>query len=184
LEVDVWSVDAEMSGTAILEIGFDTAATGTFDAKAPPVKAERKTPPYWTAKLPTKDLSPGAATLLVRATDRVGNVGDITKVRLEVVSAADAAAMKAAGSRIAGTVRYGGSPVAGARVVLHGADQKEIVAPATTNDAGFFALENVPAGTYQVAVRGLARNKPRTATQPIVVPPPPEKTPRLELELR
>ncbi|MGC3967824.1 MAG: carboxypeptidase-like regulatory domain-containing protein [Pirellulales bacterium] len=183
VEVEVWSVDGEMSGTAVVEAGFDVAATGAFSEAAPPVKGEKKTPPSWIAKVPTKPLQPGPATLLVRATDAVGNVGPITRVPIDVVSPTELAAQAALGGRVFGTIRYGGNPLPAAQVVLRDAKQKEI-GKAVADDKGFFAVEGVAAGNYVLTVRGLARNRPRTAEQTVVVPPPPQKTPRLEIDVK
>lgn len=183
LTVDVWSTDAEMSGTGKVEIGYDVDATGKFSEKEPPLPAISTQPTKWSLKMPTDKLLPGRATLLIRATDRVGNLGEYTKMVLQVVSAADAAAIaKAAGSRVIGVVRYGPAPLEKAVVALTGADDKEIAA-AETDAAGFFALEAVPAGTYKLSARGLARNKPRKYEQTLTVPAPPAKVPRLELKV-
>ena len=183
LTVDVWSTDAEMSGTAKVEVGFDVDATGKFSEKEPPLPAVSVAPTKWSIKLPTDKLLPGKATILIRATDRVGNVGEITKMPITVISAADAAALaKAAGSRVFGTVRYGPDPLEKATVALVGPDDKPI-ASAETDAAGFFSLEAVPAGTYKLAARGLARNKPRKLEQTLTVPAPPAKVPRLELKV-
>jgi len=183
LVVDVWSTDAEMSGTGKVEIGFDVDSSGKFSEKTPPTPAVSVAPTKWSLKVPTATLLPGNATLLIRATDRVGNVGEYTKMSLQVVSKADAAALaKAAGSRVIGTVRYGPDPLEKAVVALTGADDKP-VAMAETDAAGFFALEGVPAGTYKLAARGLARNKPRKLEQTLTVPAAPAKVPRLELKV-
>jgi hypothetical protein len=183
VEVDAWSVDAEMSGTAKVEVGFDADLTGKFSEKVPPLPAVSTSPPLWTVKLPTAPLPPGPMTILLRPTDKVGNVGEITKVRVQLVSPGDLAALKAAGSRIIGTVRYGGDPLPQARVTLQSAEAKEVGAVQTDAD-GRFALEGVPPGTYKLAARGLSRNKPRTGEQQVVVPAPPAKTPRIELDVR
>ena len=183
LEVEAYSVDAEMSGTAQVEIGFDLGAVGKFSEAAPPVKADGKTAPRWTAKLPTAPLAPGPVTLLLRATDRVGNVGEYVKVRLTAISPGEAAAMAAAGARVTGTVRYGDAPLPKVRITLVRADLKEQAA-AESDEKGFFALEGVPAGAYRLTARGLARNRPRTFEQPLVVPAPPQKLPRLDVEVR
>lgn len=183
LVVDVWSTDAEMSGTAKVEIGFDTDGSGKFSEKEPPLPAVSVAPTRWSIKMPTDKLVPGRATLLIRPTDRAGNVGEISKMQLTVVSAADAAALaKAAGSRVTGIVRYGPDPLEKATVALTTADDKPI-ADAVTDAAGFFSLEAVPAGSYKLAARGLARNKPRKFEQTLTVPPPPAKVPRLDLKV-
>jgi hypothetical protein len=183
LEVEVWSVDGEMSGTAIVEAAFDVAATGMFSEAAPPVKGEKKTPPSWTAKVPTKPLQPGPAVLLVRATDAVGNVGPITRVPIDVVNPAELAAQAALGGRVIGTIRYGGQPLAAAEVTVRDAKQKE-VGRAKADDKGIFAVEGIPPGNYVLTARGLARNRPRTAEQTVVVPPPPQKSQRLEIDVK
>ncbi|MCE9605181.1 MAG: carboxypeptidase regulatory-like domain-containing protein [Planctomycetia bacterium] len=183
LVVDAWSTDAEMSGTGKIEIGFDVDGSGKFSEKEPPLPALSVAPTRWSLKLPTDKLVPGKATVLVRATDRVGNVGEYSKLALTVVSAADAAALaRAAGSRLTGTVRYGTDPLEKAVVSLLGAEDKQI-ATAESDAAGFFALEAVPAGTYKLTARGLAKNKPRKYEQPLTVPAPPAKVPRLDLQV-
>jgi hypothetical protein len=184
LEVSVIANDDELSGIAKVEAMFDMARSGQFAADAAPIPATLEASGRWVAKLPTAALSRGAYTVLVRATDRMGNVSDISKVRVQAVTPAEVASAKEAAKlgRVAGIVVFGQEPQAGIKVTLTldpaapppppAAGPPPVFAPTTTDDAGAFAFEHVPPGKYKATAEGLIHNKRRKIEVPVAVEPP------------
>jgi hypothetical protein len=196
LQVAVTAAD-QMSGVKLVEVGFDLGGTGQFSDKAPPVAAVpdparysvdlaanslaagpstrsdaalagSAKPEHWVAKLPTEGLT-GIQTLLVRATDHVGNVSQFYGKRVQILTPEQAAAkLEQQTKLIEGTVIFRNQPVPNAEVKLLDAQAKELAASPAGGD-GRFSLAGVQPGKYVVRAEGVVNNVTRFGTQEIVV---------------
>lgn len=168
-EVSVWATDNELSGVSQIEAAFDPLGTGHFGGLAPAVLMDRSTSGYWTTKLPTKLLTPGDITLLIRATDAVGNESDFTKIKCHVVTL-DQANGHGTGemSRLLGTVFFGPDPLPAAKLTLAG-DPKVKLDPVVSDEHGNFTFAAVPLGKYKLTAEGLIHNKKRKAEQDVTI---------------
>ena len=168
-EVSVWATDNELSGISKIETAFDPLGTGHFGGQAPAIVMEHNPAGFWTAKLPTKTLKPGDITLLIRATDQVGNESDFTKVKCHVVTL-DESKLGATGetARLMGTVFFGPDPMPGVSLALAG-DPKVKIDPVTSDEHGNFTFLTVPLGKYKLTASGLIHNKKRKTDQEVTV---------------
>jgi hypothetical protein len=202
LELSVWASDANLSGVRQVEVALDKDGSGDFGEVNQPVAAKSTTGIRWSASLSTKDVPQGPAVVLIRATDRVGNV---SKVRTELIQLVAASELPSTSSptmgTVTGVVTFLGVPIPDARVQLtptqasttaanpaaatNSADAAQPPQPqqmeAKTDETGTFRLENVAPGQYTVTAKGLARNRVRKVTQEVTVEPGPL---RLSLETR
>ena len=176
-EVSVWATDNELSGVSKIEAAFDPLGTGKFGGTAPAVLLDRVASGYWTTKLPTKLLTPGDITLLVRATDAVGNESDYKKIKCHVITFDQAKAQGAGGTaRLMGTVRFGPDPVPAVKLTLAG-DPAVKIEPVTSDEHGNFTFSGVPPGKYKLTAQGLIHNKKRKADQDITIEAGPNPKP-------
>ncbi len=180
LTVSVRADDGELSGVARVEATFDRAGTGVFPTEPAPVVLAPSEPGRWIGKLPTADQTEGPITLLVRAIDRVGNVGRLTRRVLELQSAETITRERAARRiEVRGKVLYFGTPVPEISLVL-----RQIVDPpanpgadpspprpaefnAVSNDRGEFRFPKVPPGKYTLLAKGVFRNKIREISRAV-----------------
>jgi hypothetical protein len=169
VEVSIWPTDDNLSGVVKVEAGFDTSGHGKFDETIEPFELSRDANGRWFSKLPTKALDPGVLTLLVRATDRAGNVSDYTKVKCRIITKAEADAAAAAPlAKLFGTVFYGNDPAAGVEMTVTSEKGPKIPA-ATTDASGNFSFTNIPPGKYKLAAKAVIHNKTRKTEQEVTV---------------
>ncbi len=76
-------------------------------------------------------------------------------------------------SRVDGIVLFEGQPVKNATVKLLGARTVSV----KTDITGAFTLRDIPVGSYEISVQGIARNKIRDATLSVKVEAPPRTPP-------
>jgi hypothetical protein len=178
VEVSVWATDDNLSGVAKVEVGFDTSGHGKFDDTVEPFELERDPTGRWFSKLPTKTLEPGMFSLLVRLTDRAGNVSDYEKVKCHVITKAEADAAKAAPlAKLTGTVVFGNDPAAGVDMTLS-SDKGPKIPPAKTDSSGYFSFTNLPPGKYKLTAKSVIHNKTRKTEQDVTVEPPGDEQPK------
>ena len=178
VEVSVWATDDNLSSVAKVEVGFDTAGHGKFDDTVEPFELSRDDTGRWFSKLPTKTLEPGMLSLLVRMTDRAGNVSDYAKVKCRIITKAEADAAKAAPlAKLSGTVVFGNDPVAGVEMTLT-SDKGPKIPPAKTDSSGFFSFTNLPPGKYKLAAKAVLHNKTRKTEQDVTVESTEEANPK------
>jgi len=185
LNVSVLASDDELSGVGMVEAGFDVERKGTFAKAPPPVPATyHEDVGMWQVPLPTAVLKSGTWTLLVRATDKVGNVGEFKELKVRVVTPEEAAKIQAAmTNRVTGIILYGGQGAAEVEVTL--TSDKGVALPSvTTGEQGNFVLNKVPVGKYSLKARGIIKNTIRQATQEITVVPPPANVDPLRILLK
>jgi hypothetical protein len=176
--------DGALSGAALVELAFDVERVGDFTPTTQAVAASPASSGRWTAALPAADLPPGPYGLLIRARDHAGNVSDVRRETVRVLTPAAAAANLAQRTGpVTGRALYGEQPISGASIVLKAADGK-VLAEATSDKSGAFTLSRVAPGTYTVRAEGLVRNKLRRAEAEVTVPPPPASTDAVRLQLR
>jgi hypothetical protein len=185
LLVSVVAGDEQLSGVAKVEVGFDIESNGRFSDELPPLPATRNEEGVWQVELPVDaPLELGPTTVLVRASDRVGNQSELTKVDVVVATPEQAEMLQQkATNRVSGFVRYGGLALADAEVVL--LDETDAVyATRRTDERGHFVFPEVLLGIYRLKVRGLARNRPRLYEATLEVAAPPAKPLQLNIDLR
>jgi hypothetical protein len=174
LLVQVRADDGEFSGVARVEAILDTAGTGLFSTEPAPLVLTSPEPGRWVGKLPTTDQPEGPVTVLVRAIDRVGNVGPLARRVVDLKSPESIARQRAARRiEVRGKVLYFGTPVPQAALVL-----REVVPPppaggpapnkspplefeAVSDNQGAYRFPKVPPGKYTLQARGVFRNKLR-----------------------
>jgi hypothetical protein len=185
LTVRVGADDANLSGVVMVEVLLDSNGAGTFEASGGRPKAtERQPDGSWLALLPTKEISPGRATLLVRATDRAGNKSLVTKSSIEIVSKQEwDEKQKTAVQELSGSVTYSDDPMTNAKVWLEN-EKGETAYSTTTNERGAFRFANVQTGKYKLIALGVVKNRPRKAERPIEVLPPPAPVARVRLQAK
>lgn len=162
--------DNDLSGVARIEAAFDTDRTGEIGATAKLILADPSADGNWEAVVPTADLKPGLQSLLIRAVDRVGNVGPVTKVKLVAMTAEDAAKAAAVPVAITGLVTYGDKPVGAIQISAEKADGPKID-PAETDENGLFQVNGLVPGKWKIKAKGVVRNKMRTAESELVIEP-------------
>jgi hypothetical protein len=185
LTVRVGADDANLSGVVMVEVLLDANGAGTFEASGGrPKPTERQPDGSWLALLPTKEILPGRATLLVRATDRAGNKSLVTKSSVEIVSKQEWDEKQSnAVQELSGAVTYSDDPMTNAKVWLEN-EKGEIAYRTTTNERGAFRFANVQAGKYKLVALGVVKNRPRKAERPIEVLPPPAPVARVRLQAK
>ncbi len=184
LRVAATAEDDGLSGVNLVEVGIDIDGKGEFSEAAPPLKATRSAEGQWIAELPTATLQAGRTSLLVRATDKVGNVGPYFSYPIEVETA-EMVADKALNTpnRVSGSVSYESSLIPNAEIAL--LDEKGVkVAITKSNQQGFFRFSAVKPGKYKVTANGLWKNRPRLAETVINVEAPPKPAVRVDLKCR
>jgi hypothetical protein len=170
LQVAVGVTDHDGSGVGKVEMAFDVAGAGEFGAAPPPVEAVAQSQAVWIGKLDTSALQPANYTILVRATDVVGNASNYVEVKnVKVVTPEMAAeSRRQETNRVYGTVRFGEEPAAGMKMTLESLEPDgPSVEPVIADESGDFMFPAVPPGKYQLLAEGKIRNGGRS----IVVPP-------------
>jgi len=184
LEMSVLATDGVLSGVAKVEAALDQARKGEFAKTPPPVAATPGRDGRWVAKLPTADLPPGRYTLLIRATDKVGNRGDYAKVKVTVITKAEADARIARRTnRVVGTVVYGRlarEPAPGMQVRLVPVDGGNPLV-AETDQQGNFTFPKVPPGEYKLTAEGNLRGNKRVGNADVTVASPPGRVEPIEV---
>ena len=185
LTVRVGADDANLSGVVMVEVLLDANGAGTFEASGGrPKPTERQPDGSWLALLATKEILPGRATLLVRATDRAGNKSLVTKSSVEIVSKQEWDEKQSnAVQELSGAVTYSDDPMTNAKVWLEN-EKGETAYRTTTNERGAFRFANVQAGKYKLVALGVVKNRPRKAERPIEVLPPPAPVARVRLQAK
>ncbi|MFO0905396.1 MAG: carboxypeptidase-like regulatory domain-containing protein [Pirellulales bacterium] len=182
VRVTVFASDDQRSGVGKVELAFDLDNSGEFGAGAI-IPAKVDASGRWIADVPVDVPNLGPTRLLVRATDRVGNVSEFKKVPVVVVSPMEAEeAKKNLTNRVTGVVKFSKQLVPNAQVELRD-DKKKVVADATTDEQGKFVFPKVPQGKYKLWAKGVSRNRAREVEMDVVVPPPPAQSVQLEVLL-
>jgi hypothetical protein len=180
LDVLATATDGDLSGVAKVEVAFDAENLGQFSKEAKPVPAAVDPTGRWAAQLPTETLSIGGYQVLLRATDRVGNVSEYKSVAVRIVAAEDAEKPL---NKVSGTVTYGKQPMAEIEITLT-PEKGEKLPPVMSDGRGNFVIPAVPPGKYTLAAAGVVRNKKRKAEAKVEVGPPPGRPKSVTLELK
>jgi hypothetical protein len=204
LEVSATVMDDDLSGVAKVDVGIDLEGTGRFAKDPPPLPAALSPAGQWVAHLPTEKMIPGSYMILLRATDKVGNVGDYKRMTVTLYSKEDVERQRAAiRVPLRGAVEYNKMPVPGVKVSLvpvepdpkaaadkdaaangaSAATAMEPIPPVKTDSDGLFVLPKVPLGKFKLQAEGIYRNKIRKAELEITVDEqtPFQPGPRLKL---
>jgi hypothetical protein len=174
-------VSDSLSGIAKVEVALDRSGSGSVADNAP-VMAEKQPNNEWMADVPLTNLGKGTYTILVSATDKVGNASPTSRVILQIVDPPPPPT-----GRVLGQVLYRGDksqPVAGATVALTLIPPPSRAAENTdgpaeipesrtvkTNPQGRFVFDEVKAGDYDVIVTGTTRNRTFSKTIDAILRP-------------
>lgn len=181
LEVSAWIGEEEQSDVQTVEIAFDKDGDGEFSDGEAPTVGEIQAGPRWVAKTALAELTPGRHGLMVRATDSLGNVGDVKLVEVNVIGEGAAGAAR---NEVLGVIRYGRWAVSSAKVTLTPKSDRSTFSRTTfANDDGEFRVGNVPTGEYTLDVVGLAKNRPRFNSLDITIEAPPKPPTQVTIEL-
>ncbi|MDZ4782199.1 MAG: hypothetical protein SGJ19_18280 [Planctomycetia bacterium] len=199
VEVTCLALDGDLAGVESVEMTIDLLGAAGFEGNPPPTPAILGADRRWKAQLDTAPIGTGTYHVLVRATDKVGNVSEVdssASVRL-LSPETIAAELRRATNRVSGAVQYGRSGFGGVMVRLEalppdpaaplipvGATPLEPIAPVATDDQGSFLFDRVPPGKYKLTAEGVVRNKTRRAEAEVTVEPAPTAVRPLQLELR
>lgn len=183
LQISLLASDGELSGVVRVEAAFDLEGRGEFTPETKPIPGALQSDGRWRIDLPTAPVNPGVYNVLIRATDRVGNLSDYQRTRVEVL--AKDAAQPAMENRISGRVVFGRlakAPAAGIAVRL--VESGQPIRERRSDKDGQFVFDKVPPGDYRLEAAGLIAGNRRTGTMPLEVPPAPEAIPPIELILQ
>jgi len=188
--------DQGLSGEGAVQAGWAVAGERAFTKNVKPVQAQKMNDGHWKVSITTSGLASGVHELLVQATDKAGNVGDVKSVLVHIYTAKELAAIKAnQATAVQGHVAYVKQPVAGMTVSLIPQDEPKPESPSDsynifrngdesgavksnlpesvrTNADGRFIFERITAGNYRLKVEGLYRGMNRKASIPVAVNPP------------
>ena len=168
LDITATITDDTLSGVEKVEATFDLERTGEFPSVPKPMLLGANTDGDWVAQIPSKDLQPGEQTLLIRATDAVGNVSKVLKTRLLFITPEEAERRALTPVSLSGVVKFGDQTPSGIAVSAKTADGKT-AGPVMTNEKGTFLLSGLTPGIWKVEAKGLLRNKNRSAGQDVVI---------------
>lgn len=180
LDVLATATDGDLSGVAGVEAAFDLKNEGKFAADPKPLPATIDATGRWAVQLPTDTLGLGGYQLLLRATDRVGNISDYKSVTVRIVSAEE---IEKPLNQVVGSVTYGKEPMPEIQVTLT-PEKGEKLPPVTSDARGNFVIRSVPPGKYTLAAKGVVRNKVRKAEAKLEVASPPTRPKPVTLELK
>jgi hypothetical protein len=176
-------VSDELSSTAKVEFTFDLSNTRKFADGVVPIQGKSDSSGNWTALIPTAELKPGGNALLVRTTDKVGNISPVTVMKFSAVTAKEAEVQKASLTvALTGRVSFGGMPAADIVVSAKSAGDR-MIGPVSTDSTGTFNLEGAGPGKWIVTAKAVIRNKTRQNTVEIEVTPPDQPQP-VSLQLK
>ncbi|MCA9174401.1 MAG: carboxypeptidase regulatory-like domain-containing protein [Planctomycetales bacterium] len=184
LKVVVDSRDEQRGFVAKVEAGFDKRGLGEFDPETPPVEGVKGDGAQWQFTIPTESLTPGRQTLLLRATDHVGNASPYTALRITVTPPLPKEAEDR--GKIAGIIRYRQAPAEGAEIVVTPLDATVKVehGEASSSNDGVFSISDLPLGKYRVTARLLRRNKRLKEDQEVEVLPASKTAKLLQFDFR
>ncbi len=169
LNVTVGAEDKGLSGVALVQLQVDRKLNGLWDPAGAAIECARTAEGSWNGALPTADLIPGRINVMIRATDRAGNVSPISKTHFELLSVEQWQARQAsAGVEVTGSISYSGGPLGGARIALENA-KGEIVYQTKANNQGIFQFTKVAVGKYKLVGTGVAKNRPRRSESEVEV---------------
>lgn len=207
VECDVTVNDVGLSEAADVLAGWAINGRQDFSAEVKAIKGQQLSDGRWTVSLPTDGLASGQHTLLVRATDRAGNIGDAATIIVPIRTAAEIELSELNSTTVVrGSVSFVKLPVSDMQVTLERQQEVEKANvsnppnPAgmpndpisltskqdlkgTTGSDGHFTISNVTAGRYALTVEGLYRGVRRRKTVQIAVQPPqPTTVPNLRVD--
>eukprot|EP00913_Durusdinium_trenchii_P028470 g26698.t1 len=192
-QMSVSVTDQGLSGVKSVEFLLDADRIGIFPEKAEPAFAEPGALGNWSATIDPGKNPAGTYTVLVRATDRAGNVSEVAKGRVRLLTKEESAGSAGGrANRVSGVVSFDGEPIAGATVSLSPKGAKPGAKPSpaaktpkienvTTDDQGRFTFLKVPPGEYVLMAkkRAVANKNRKAGGQTIVAiaaPSPPQQT--------
>ncbi|MEL6110791.1 MAG: carboxypeptidase-like regulatory domain-containing protein, partial [Planctomycetota bacterium] len=181
--------DDESAGVLNVEAAFDLDGSGEFPEQGKVFAGAAVGNGQW--KIGVKTLPDvGKQTLLVRSTDRVGNVSAAIPhdldVRLPVT--ADEVTVDANLVRLEGTVRYRGKTVSAVEVTLTPAG-KDAQPPGKkpisvrSNEEGLYEIPDLQPGPYKIRARAVIRNRVHLVDKQEILKSGPEGKHKLDLLL-
>ena len=184
LKIIVSASDNDLSGVAKIELAADIDRNGQISPTAPVIIAEPTPDGSWVADFPTAELKPGPQTVLLRGIDRTGNVGEVTRLRLMVISKEEATKLSMQPVSVIGLVQFQDKPIAGIQMSAAPAapatppppgppttPDLPKIEPTITNEQGQFELKGLIPGKWKIKATGVVRNKTRTVITDLEIKP-------------
>jgi hypothetical protein len=164
-------VHDERSGVKKVEARIDL--DGAAEVKPALAAPSEDDPNLFVASLPVKELPAGEYTVLVQATDWVGNKSENKKLPFEIVKAPPMGDTEPANrvTQFNGKVTWNGRP--GLRVTVTATGPKN--ATAMADAAGRFTLADLPPGDYQLTFKGKVKGVDTQFSQALTINPPGKK---------
>lgn len=184
LELRVATDDADLSGIASVQAIIDTRGILDWQEAKGAVAGVRQQDQSWKVTLPTAEAPIGASTLVVAAIDRAGNVSELERRTIDIVSEEDW--QKAIANRrreIIGLISYSERSVGNAKVTL-AKENGEAVLTVSADDRGLYRIPAIPPGKYKLSAVAVIKNRPRRFEEDITVTGEAESAIRKEIELK
>ncbi len=208
--LNVKANDFGMSGVAKVEAHWSLNGELEIQKDAKSVQAVAQGDNSWSIVMPTAELVPGTFPVLLRASDRVGNMGSVQSLPLKLWSEEQLIAWRASlTSVVQGDVYYGKVPQPGIKISLYRLPDKETDSPSnatpeqvrtsaqpqTTSKIdppafaetlsaadGSFIFGQVPSGNYTLKLSGIARGNRENREMKLTITAP-QGVPRIHFRL-
>ncbi len=208
--LNVKADDFGMSGVAKVEAQWSLNGELEIQKDAKSVQAVAQGDNSWSIVMPTAELVPGTFPVLLRASDRVGNMGSVQSLPLKLWSEEQLIAWRASlTSVVLGDVYYGKVPQPGMKISLYRLPDKETDSPSnatpeqvrtsaqpqTTSNIdlpafaetlsaadGSFIFGQVPSGNYTLKLSGIARGNRENREMKLTITAP-QGVPRIHFRL-
>jgi hypothetical protein len=171
-----------LSGCAGVDGAWSTTGELELKTSDKAIPAVYRDADRWLLTIPTEGMPSGKSILLLRASDRAGNVGKTYPVTVDLRTQDEIIALEASiKTQIRGQAKYGSKPLQGMTLKLIAVPEETkasqeakppvaaAIATALSQADGRFVLDGVPSGRYTLEISGIVRGMREKRTQDVVV---------------